>query len=320
MRLKPKTGLPSRQKHRQETSGKTRSATRIFRRRRFTSGRFRFRRSAPKVYGNIGNLEVRLARTRSDVRRAQRLRFQVFYKEMSATPDATALIKRRDIDVYDKVCDHLLVVDQAASGQKVRQRRRPRVVGTYRMLRQDIAEQNSGFYTQSEFDLAPLIAARGPNCRFMELGRSCVLRPYRNKRTVELLWHGLWTYIREHNISVMVGCASLEGTNPQDHATALSFLHHNASAPDEWSVRAHEHLRVDMDMRPADSINPRKALRALPPLIKGYLRLGCYVGDGAVIDPQFGTTDVLMILPVEKIDPRYFAHFGTPDEQRARIA
>lgn len=331
MRLKPKFGPPSQAETRPRARDDTRSAKRPFRRRRFTNGRFRFWRPTSKVYGNIGNLEVRLARSRSDVRRVQRLRFHVFYKEMSAEPGPAAVLKRRDIDVYDKVCDHLLAVDHGAdqrsclSGAKgarktPRRRRRPRVIGTYRMLRQDVAEQNQGFYSQNEFDLARLIAARGPECRFMELGRSCVLKPYRNKRTLELLWHGLWTYVREHGISVMVGCASFEGTDPHAHATALSFLHHHAAAPKEWSVRAHDHLRVDMNMVPANRINPRDALKALPPLIKGYLRLGCYIGDGAVVDPQFGTTDVFVILPVERIDPRYLAHFGAPGETRARIA
>ncbi len=282
---------------------------------------FALRRRPLKVYGSIGNLEVRLARSRGDVRRAQRLRYEVFYEEMSAIPDATALLKRRDEDVYDTVCDHLLVVDRGVAPTNKRRpwRRRPRVIGTYRVLRQDVADCHDGFYTQGEYDIAPLIAAR-PDCQFIELGRSCVLKPYRNRRTLELLWHGLWTYVREHGIDVMIGCASFEGTDPSIHAQAMSFLYHNALAPEEWRVRAHSHLHVEMNVLAADEVDNRKALKALPPLIKGYLRLGAYVGDGAVIDRQFGTTDVLVICPIEAIDPRYFAHFGAPDEQTARIA
>jgi putative hemolysin len=153
----------------------------------------------------------------------------------------------------------------------------------------------------------------------MELGRSCVLKPYRNKRTLELLWQGVWSYVREHGVDVMVGCASFEGIDPSAHAMALSFLYHNALAPEEWRVRAHDHLRVDMNMLPPEAVNARAALKALPPLIKGYLRLGAYIGDGAVIDRQFGTTDVLIILPVEAIRTRYFAHFGSPDEISAAV-
>jgi putative hemolysin len=270
----------------------------------------------PKVYGRIGNLEVRLARSRGDLRRAQKLRYEVFYEEMDAIPSAAAMINRRDEDPYDDICDHLLVVDHGdlVSNGKGPWRKRPRVVGTYRVLRQDIAEAQGGFYSEGEYDLSPLIKAKSRDYHFMELGRSCVLKSHRNRRTVELLWHGLWTYVREHGVDVMVGCASFPGVDPKRHAMALSFLHHNALAPKEWRVKAHDRLYVNMNMMAAKDIDAKAALKSMPPLIKGYLRLGAYVGDGAVIDRQFGTTDVLIILPVEAIDARYFGHFGAPDE------
>lgn len=279
------------------------------------------RRQPVKVYGQIGDLDVRLARSRGDMRRAQKLRYHVFYEEMSAIPDALTMMSRRDEDPYDPICDHLVVVDHG-SIPKERRRwpRRPRVVGTYRVLRQDIADLHDGFYTQSEYDIVPLVEAKSPDYRFMELGRSCVLKSYRNRRTVELLWQGLWTYVREHGVDVMLGCASFEGTDPRRHATALSFLHHSALAPETWRARAHDDCYIDMNMLPASEIDPRMALRSLPPLIKGYLRLGAFVGDGAVIDHQFGTTDVLIILPVEAMDARYFAHFGAPDEFASSVA
>jgi L-ornithine Nalpha-acyltransferase len=278
-------------------------------------------RKPDKVYGKIGSLEVRLANRRRDIRLAQRLRYEVFYEEMSAVPSFRAELRRRDEDPYDAVCDHLLVVDDTpdATIDAWNGLKRQKVVGTYRVLRQEIAERTLGFYTQSEFDIAPLLAAR-PRYRFVEFGRSCVLEPYRNKRTVELLWHGLWTYVREHKIDVMIGCASLPGTDPDRHAMALSFLHQNALAPPEWRCRAHDRLYERMDRLPADKVDAKRALKSLPPLVKGYLRLGAYVGDGAVIDRQFDTTDVLIILPVEKIDPRYFEHFGAPGELKSRVA
>jgi putative hemolysin len=287
-------------------------------RRRFNVGALGRRFQPPKVYGRIGSLEVRLARKRGEIRRAQRLRYKVFYEEMSAVPDALAMLSRRDEDAYDAVFDHLLVLDHGEPSNG-RRWRRPKVVGTYRMLRQEVADLYDGFYTQGEYDIAPLLQAK-PDYSFMELGRSCVLKPYRNKRTLELLWQGVWSYVREHGADVMIGCASFEGTDPAAHALALSFLHHNALAPEEWRVRAHDHLRVDMNMMPREAVNTRAAVKALPPLIKGYLRVGAYVGDGAVIDHQFGTTDVFIIMPVEAIRSRYFAHFGAPDELTAPIA
>lgn len=278
------------------------------------------RRREQKIYGRIGDLEVRLAQSWADVRRAQRLRYDVFYNEMSARPTFTAQMRGRDEDPYDAICDHLLVIDTSLPCATGRDwgRRTQHVVGTYRVLRQEVAQRKLGFYTQGEYDIAPLIAAK-PAYRFMELGRSCVLKPYRTKRTVELLWHGLWTYVREHKIDVMLGCASFEGVDPDAHAMALSFLHHFARAPEEWRVRAHDHLFVPMDALPRENVDPRAALKAMPPLIKGYLRLGAVVGDGAVVDHQFGTTDVLIVLPVERIDPRYFEHFGLPDEKGCRV-
>lgn len=277
-------------------------------------------RQPAKVYGHIGNLDVRLARSRRDVRRAQKLRYHIFYEEMSAIPDALAMMSRRDEDPYDPICDHLLVVDHGDTPKERRRwPRRSRVVGTYRLLGQDVAEQYDGFYTQGEYDIMPLVEAKSPDYRFLELGRSCVLKAYRNRRTVELLWQGLWTYIRENGYDVMIGCASFEGTDPRRHAMALSYLHHHALAPEGWRARAHDDQYVDMNMVPAADINQRIVLKTLPPLIKGYLRLGAYVGDGAVIDHQFGTTDVLIILPVEAINERYFAHFGAPDEFATRV-
>ena len=282
---------------------------------------FLHERAAP-VYGRVGDLEVRMALGARDLRRAQRLRYDVFYKEMSAKPSFMAELRRRDEDPYDAVCDHLLVVDHAVTAATLSWSpvRRPEVVGTYRVLRQDVAARQNGFYAQGEYDIAPLLQARAQTHRFLELGRSCVLKPYRNRRTVELLWHGLWTYVREHGVDVMIGCASFAGTDPSQHACALSFLHHNALAPREWRCKAHPHMYQPMNMLAKEQVDTRAALKALPPLIKGYLRLGAFVGDGAVIDHQFGTTDVLIILPVENIDPRYFGHFGAPHERTSRIS
>lgn len=267
------------------------------------------------VLGRLGTLEVRLATTAKEIRRAQRLRYKVFYEEMSATPSGTALLSRRDTDPFDAVCDHLLVLDHAAAPKPFRPAG-PKVVGTYRLLRQDAADSRLGFYTAREYDIAPLIEAH-PGLRFLELGRSCVLGPYRNKRTVELLWHGIWTYVLHHRIEVMFGCASLEGTDLSRLNLPLSFLHHHARAAEPWRVRARPERHVRMDLLPKEAVDPKAALQSLPPLVKGYLRLGATFGDGAVIDRPFGTTDVFVVLPVAAINPRYIDHFGPAANRHA---
>ena len=262
-----------------------------------------------ETLGRIGSLEVRMARNFKEVKKAQRLRYEVFYEEMSAIADAHTLATRRDSDPFDAYCDHILVVDHDSLKRNKLGRLKPEIVGTYRILRQEVADQHSGFYTAAEYNIQALIDAN-PGKRFMELGRSCVLKPYRNKKTVELLWHGIWSYVLRHKIDVMLGCASIEGTNPDALAGQLSFLHHNARAPEEWRVRAVEDRYVEMNRLPADKVNSKEALRALPPLVKGYLRLGAFIGDGAVVDHQFGTTDVLIIMPVSELNTRYVNYYG----------
>ncbi|WP_375457288.1 GNAT family N-acetyltransferase [uncultured Methylobacterium sp.] len=266
--------------------------------------------------GRIGSLEVRLATRKSEIRRAQRLRYQVFYEEMSAIPTGRAMLSRRDADAYDAVCDHLLVIDHDATDGTPFRRARPKVVGTYRLLRGEAAERHFGFYSAGAYDLAPLLAAH-PGKRLLELGRSCVLKPYRTKRTVELLWTGIYAYVLHHRIDALLGCASLEGTDPDRLALPLSFLHHHARAPDGWRARALPDRHVPMDRLSREAIGPKAALQALPPLIKGYLRLGATFGDGAVIDRQFGTTDVFVVLPVGAIGARYHDHFAPAADRRA---
>lgn len=266
-----------------------------------------FSRSAATPLGRLGSLEVRLAASAAEIRRAQALRYAIFYEEMSATPDLGAARLKRDEDAFDTACDHLLVYDRSfGSGLR---RSPPELVGACRLLRQEAAARLGGFYTEQEFDIVPLLR-RKPDLRFLELGRSCVTAGHRGKRTLELLWHGIWSYVLTHEIDVMFGCASLQGIDPVRLALPLSFLHHFASAPAEWRVEARVERAVAMDRMPAAAIEAKAALRSLPPLVKGYLRLGARVGDGAVVDRQFGTTDICIVLPVAAINPRYIGHYG----------
>jgi putative hemolysin len=263
----------------------------------------------PPSLGAIGSLELRLATTKKEIRKAQKLRYRVFFEEGGAIADPTARLIRRDICPFDRVCDHLIVLDHAAQGR----RGGPRVVGAYRLLRQDVAEANFGFYSAGEFDIAPLIARHGGK-RFLELGRSCVAQGYRSKPTLELLWRGIWTYVQHHRIDAMFGCASLEGGEPADHALALTYLRASALASPEWSADAVDCRGVDMALLTEGVVDPRAALRALPPLIKGYWRVGAKFSGHAVVDPKFATTDVFVIMPIADIQERYIRYFGPPSE------
>jgi putative hemolysin len=257
-----------------------------------------------EILGRIGNLETRLACSDCEINAAQAVRFDVFANEMGAAMPPESMRSRRDMDAFDAVCDHLLVLDRSIAGDAKEQ-----IVGTYRLLRQEVARAHDGFYSTSEFAIDDMLA-RHPQKRFMELGRSCVLPKYRNRRTVELLWQGNWAYALEHGIDAMFGCASIPGALPEAHALALSFLYHNCLSTGEWAVRARPELYHLMDLMPREAIDVKGALSGLPPLIKGYLRLGAMVGDGAVVDRAFGTTDVMVVLPISKISDRYINHYG----------
>ena len=257
---------------------------------------------------DTGKLEVRLAHDGAELLAAQRLRYRVFYDEMGATPSAAAAAERRDFDHFDPLCDHLLVIDHA-----VPETEGPTVVGTYRLLREDVARQHGGFYSAGEFDLSFLERNRKPDDNFLELGRSCVAPEYRTNAVIQMLWRAIAGYIVEHKISLMFGCGSLPGTDPDALAVPLSYLYHNHMAPPERRVRALPGRYVEMNRLPKEAISPRDGLRTLPPLIKGYLRLGGYVGDGAVIDPEFKTVDCFIMVPCDTLTERYIARYQKGD-------
>ena len=182
--------------------------------------------------GKLGNLEVLLARSADEIGLAQRLRYAIFYEEMSATPDAHTAETGRDDDVFDQICDHLIVIDHDVDTGDG-----PEIVATSRLLRQEMADRGSGFYSSAEFDIEGMVA-RNPGRRFLELGRSCVRKAYRGKRTVELMWHGIWRYVRLFDVDVMVGCGSLEGTDLTENGPLLAMLRSVSPAPDQWRVHA----------------------------------------------------------------------------------
>lgn len=271
---------------------------------------FRRHRLDPKapVLGRMGSLKTRLARSKAEIRAAQEIRYQVFYKELDAQPSASTRLMRRDKDRYDKHCDHLLVIDNSLGKE--------RIVGTYRLLPGHQARIAGGFYTQNEFDISKLLQGNADK-RLLELGRSCILPQYRSKRTIELLWQGLWAYILSNGIDVMFGCASFQGTDPRSFSSSLAWLGHNAALSDLENCEAKGVDALALTAHDTPASNTRAAFANIPPLLKGYLRVGAKVGSHAVVDHQFNTTDVLVVLKVSDINPRYIAHYG---EDASRFA
>lgn len=253
------------------------------------------------IIARANQLELRLVQAGPEVEAAQRLRYRVFYEEMGAAPTAEMRVTRRDADRFDAVAEHLVVVDLDRPAAE-----QPCVVGCYRVLRQSVAARHDGFYTAQEFDLAGITAPLG---ELMELGRSCVEPDYRTGAVMQLLWRGIADHIDGHRVGLMLGCASLPGTDPDAVAPLLSYLHHHHLAPLGLRPRAHAAHLVPTDPIPLAELDSRSALRALPPLLKAYLRMGGMIGDGAVIDRQFNTIDVCLVLPSARVVAHYQRHY-----------
>ena len=247
-----------------------------------------------------GPLGVRLAADAAEVDASQALRFRVFYGEMGASADPATAALGRDRDEFDSIADHLLVIDHArGEGPEA-------VVGTYRLIRQEAAARIGHFYSASEYDISAIVRFRG---RVMELGRSCVDAGYRNRAVMQLLWRGIAAYVFHHRIDLMFGCASLPGTDPDALAVELTYLYEHHLAPPDLCPRALPGRYVEMRRLPPGTVDRRQALGLLPPLIKGYLRLGGFVGDGAVIDRQFNTTDVAIVVKTDLVTDKYYRHY-----------
>jgi len=245
-----------------------------------------------------GPLEVRLAETAADIDAAQALRYRIFYERLGAQPLPEMALRRRDVDSFDEDCDHLLVLDHSrATGI---------VVGTYRLIRRETAARLGGFYSAKEFDISPLLRHPG---EILELGRSCVDPNYRHRSAMQLLWSGIAAYVFHYDVVLMFGCASLPGTDPGTLAVPLSYLHHYHRAPPALRPRALVDRYIEMCRLPPRAIDATRALSALPPLIKGYLRLGGFVGDGAVVDQQFNTTDVCVLVKTDLVTEKYSRHY-----------
>lgn len=253
----------------------------------------------------MAGLEARLAVSAAEIDAAQALRYRVFHEEMNAVPSPAGRARRRDFDEFDAACDHLLVIDHRTG------RFPPPVVGTYRLLRRAQASKCGGFYTAGEFDISnlldPGLLDRGGE--ILELGRSCVDPGARGRPTMQLLWRAIAAYVFHHRIELMFGCASLAGADPKALALPLSYLHHAHLAPPALRPTAHADRYVDMRLLAAADIDERRAFAALPPLIKGYLRLGSFVGDGAVVDREFNTTDVCVVVKTDLINEKYYKYY-----------
>jgi putative hemolysin len=248
----------------------------------------------------VGDVTVRLARNDDEVLQAQKLRYHIFYEEFHAKASGAVEREKRDFDEFDDYADHLVVIDNSIIDKD------KAIVGTYRMMGEDGAKGAGRFYTSDEFDISKLLNNYDG---LLEMGRSCVLPEYRTKAILQLLWQGIAEYVTYNKVKFLFGCASFHGTNPKDHAEAISYLYYNHLAPENFRPIGIKNPEVNMDMVPGDDIDVKAVIRSLPPLIKGYIRIGGVIGEGVFIDHDFDTVDVCVVLSTSMMADNYLKHY-----------
>ena len=235
---------------------------------------------------------IKIAETEAELAAAQRLRYRVFVEEMGARPgveDAKAGLER---DRFDPFYDHLILVDRTIADD------RQNVVGVYRIMRGEKVSPEAGFYCAGEYDLSPLVTSGRP---IAELGRSCVDAAHRGGAVLHLLWRGLADYVAENNIEILFGVASFPGVDPAEHADGLSWLAARYLAPKPLRVSALSAGGHPLAMKAEHEIDKLQAVRQIPPLLKSYLGMGGWVGEGAYVDREFNTVDVCLIMDMNQI-------------------
>lgn len=241
--------------------------------------------------------DIRIATSETDLLAAQRLRYRVFVEELGGDGALVDHQARLERDEFDPVVDHLCLIDRRRSVADL-----DHVVGVYRLLPGDRAERFGRFYCDAEYDLTPL---RQSGRSLLELGRSCVDPACRGGTGMFLLWNALADYVLDLGIEVLFGVASFHGTDTQDLAPALSWLHHHHLAPASLRPVARAEGFQPMDLIPAGMIDRRAAMVGMPALIKAYLRLGGLVGEGAFVDRAFNTTDVFLLMDTRAMSDKH---------------
>ena len=239
------------------------------------------------------NFTIKIAESNFEIKKAQSLRYKIFFKEKKIKKKSFKFLLQRDFDFYDKISDHLIIID---NNREVKDN----VIGTYRLLRGNCAKLYRGFYTEQEFDISNL-KKNFSSKDILELGRSCVHPQYRSGIILKLLWQGISNYIKMYKIKILMGCASFHGTNPSKFKDEFSLLYESYRLPEDYDVKSLQSNEISFNK----NINHSTTLNKLPPLIKGYLRAGGMVSENFYIDTEFETIDYCVIMLTEKIVSRY---------------
>lgn len=246
---------------------------------------------------------MRLAQSADDVRKAQRLRFEVFNLELGEGLAASHALER-DVDAFDDVCDHL-IVEYVVTGE---------VIGTYRLQTGAAAAANLGYYSAREFDFSVYESLRP---EMIELGRACVHKAHRNFNLLHLLWRGIARYALAHRARFLVGCSSLASQDPREGLAAYQELSRKFLVKPAWQTFPHPIYAcvVAKDANPGRerakfiSDRPESAIPATTRLLRAYLAIGAKICGLPAIDREFGTIDFLTLLDLHALPLIVRKHF-----------
>jgi putative hemolysin len=247
------------------------------------------------------SLTVRLAETEAEIVAAQRLRFEVFSRVRDAAFSDEVLKERRDVDVYDPSCDHLIVVDPSRKDEE-----NLGIIGTYRMMARSKRQDDPGFYTEKYFDISCFDGIEG---EIVEMGRVCIDADYKSRAVMQWLWKGIAGYVLDNDVRILFGCAGWDGINPGEHRNLLSYLHNEFLAPERIRPVAEGPDRLEFECLPPDAVDEKAAIAEIPSIIRGYSRMGGYIGEGAVINRNFNTTMVCIVVEMASVTTRYMKRF-----------
>ena len=243
------------------------------------------------------NYSIKLAETKSELKCAQALRYYVFYKEKKAKPTFAKKITKLDYDKIDKYADHIIVLDKKKNTKN-------KIVGTYRLIRGDVAKLFGGYYSSSEFNLTNITNSYKDK-HILELGRSCVHQDYRNGSIMNLLWKAIAEYVKLYGIKILLGCASFSGIEPTKYSDELSYLRQNFCLPEHLSVESLDKNIYPVYKLKENNSNQLRIFAKLPPLLKGYLRIGGKVSHNFYVDHNFNTIDLCVVVNTSDIDEKY---------------
>ena len=239
------------------------------------------------------NFTVKIAETDFEIKKAQHLRYKIFFKNKKAKNKPINNLFKRDFDFYDKVSDHIIIIDNNINNYE-------NVVGTYRLLRGNFAKIYKGFYTEQEFDISNL-KKHFSNSNMLELGRSCVHTDYRSGIILKLLWQGISNYINDYKIKILFGCASFHGTDPKKFKNEFNLLRKNFCLNDNFNVKSLQKNPIHFQTLQDEKM----VFKNLPPLIKGYLRAGGMMSKDYFIDKELNTIDFCVVVFTDQIVDRY---------------